>query len=232
MLRTVLLAGACLLGAAAAGDPQLVPGQRLEQVERVELVIDTAGIVTLGRSNGALLAGKQRNDEGWIVIALEPGRYPIELPDGPGDITAIPGHVDPMPAKGFLNRAVAQMSTGDFTGERLSLLACRARPGPPTIDAVARMLQGDLSRRDGRADEARELLQGAREGVEAYGNPTLIAFGADSLGQLALSEDDWELAEQCFERVRDLATDPGAKAFAISRLARTAAGRRDIELAR
>src|SRR6185436_2266866 len=232
MLTSVLLAGACLLGAAAGDDPKLVPGQRLEQVERVELVIDTAGIVTLGRSNGALVGGKTRSDEGWLVIDLKPGRYTIELPGGPGDITALPGPVDPLSAETFLNRAIAQMSSGDFSGERLSLLACRARPGKPSTDALARMLQGDLLRRDGRNAEARELLLGAREGVEAYGNPSLIAFGADALGQIALAEDEWDLAQQCFERVRDLATDPGAKAFAISRLARTAAGRRDIDLAR
>jgi CHAT domain-containing protein/Tfp pilus assembly protein PilF len=232
MLTSVLLAGACLLRAAAGDDPQLVPGQRLEQVERVELVIETPGIVTLGRSNGALVAGKDRSDEGWLVKDLKPGRYTIELPGGPGDITAIPGHVDPMSAESFLNRAITQMGAGDFSGERLSLLACRARSGKPTTDALARMFQGDLLRREGQTAEARELLLGAREGVEAYGDPTLIAFGADSLGQIALAGDEWDLAQQCFERVRDLATDPGAKAFAISRLARTAAGRREIDLAR
>lgn len=232
MLRTVLLACACLIGAGAGDDPQLVPGQRLEQIERAELVIETQGIVTLGRSNGEIVVDDRTSENGWLVIDFKPGRYTVKLPAGPGDITAMSGLVDPTSAEGFLNRALAQMSSGDFPGERLSLLACRARPGKPSTDALARMLQGDLLRRDGRTAEARELLLGAREGVEAYGEPTFIAFGADSLGQIALAEDDWDLAQQCFERVRDLATDPGGKAFAISRLARTAAGRRDLDLAR
>src|SRR4029453_9781307 len=68
MLRTVLLASACLLAAAAGDDPQPALGRRQGGVERVERVIEPAGIGTLGRSNGALVAGNTRSDEGWIVI--------------------------------------------------------------------------------------------------------------------------------------------------------------------
>ncbi|MHC5211430.1 MAG: CHAT domain-containing protein [Planctomycetota bacterium] len=230
MLRALLLTSLCLF---APEEVRLQPGQRLEGVERVELEIVSAGAYTLGRSNGALVIGGQRSDDGWLTVELEVGLHVVELPDGPGDLTALPGTIEPASTADFINRAIGQINAADFPGASISLLACRAqRSSTATSDGLALMFQGSLAQRGGRLVEARELLLASREAVDAYGESDLIAFSADSLGQVALELEDWGLAQECFERVRDLADGPAAEAYAVSRLATVAAGRRETESAR
>jgi CHAT domain-containing protein/tetratricopeptide (TPR) repeat protein len=235
MLQALLLCPLALLAPLvpfAQDEPRLLPGQRLEGVERAVLVVDSAGTYTLCRSNGALVLGEQRSEDGWLITELDEGDHTVELPDGPGDVSALSGAVASASSATFLNRAIAQVNAAEYPGATVSLLACRARPGPALHDGLARMFQGRLAQLDGRLAEARELLLGAQEAVDASGSPDLVAFAADSLGQVALALRDWELAQQCFERVAELMTDPAGKAFALSRQAQVAAERLDPERAR
>jgi CHAT domain-containing protein len=230
MMLPALLLAAFL--AVADEPPRLVPGQRLEGVERARLEVAEAGPYTLARSNGALVLGEQRSDTGWLVAELAAGAHEVVLPGGPGDVTAFAGAVEEASCATFLNRAIAQLNAGDLPAAGTSLLACRARPGQEAHHALARMFTGSLLQREERdLASARELLQGSREAVAGFG-PDLVAYAEDSLGQVALALGEWGEAQRCFERVREVATDAGIKAMATSGLAQAAAGLHDHDAAR
>src|SRR6188474_1187029 len=96
MLTTVLVTCLALQGATVADEPRLAPGNKLTQVDRVVLEVEIPGIYTLIRfPQGAIMMGNRRADDGWVLVDLKPGRHTFELPDGPGDITALPGAVQP-----------------------------------------------------------------------------------------------------------------------------------------
>jgi len=233
MLTTVLVTCLALQGATGADEPRLAPGHKLTQVDRVVLEVEHPGIYTLIRfPQGAIVMGDKREESGWVGVQLAPGRHTFELPDGPADITALPGEVQRASSGTFLNRAVAELNSGDITAAELSLLACRARPTSAVNDNLAQMFQGEVARRNGRLAEARELLLASKDAVEAMGDPAAIAAGTDSLGQVAIAEEDWDLAQQCFERLQSLSSGSGGRAYATSRLATIADGRRDVDRAR
>ena len=229
MLSALLLAAFLALPDEPA---RLAPGQRLEGVERARLEVVEAGTYTLARSNGALVLDGQRSDTGWLTAELAPGAHAVELPGGPGDVTALAGAVEAASCGAFLNRAIAHLNAGELPAARTALLACRARPGQATHHALARMFTGSLLQREGHdLALARDLLMGSREMVASF-DPDLVAYAEDSLGQVALVFGEWDEAQRCFERVREVAADEGIKALATSGLARAAAGRRDHDAAR
>ncbi len=229
MLSALLLAAFLVLPDEPA---RLAPGQRLEGVERARFEVVEAGTYTLARSNGALVLGDQRSDTGWLVAELAPGAHAVELPGGPGDVTALAGAVEAAKCSDFLNRAIAHLNAGELPAARTALLACRARQGKATHHGLARMFTGSLLQREERdLALARELLMGSREAVASFG-PDLVAYAEDSLGQVALVFGEWDEAQRCFERVREETADVGIKAMATSGLARAAAGRRDHDAAR
>jgi CHAT domain-containing protein/tetratricopeptide (TPR) repeat protein len=227
-----LLAAAAFLLAPPDEPARLVPGQRLEGVERARFEVAQAGAYTLARSDGALVLGERRGETGWLVAELPAGVHEVVLPEGPGDVTAFAGAVEEASCGAFLNRAIAQLNAGDLSAARTSLLACRARPGQAANHALARMFTGSLLQREGQdLDQARELLTGSLGAVSAFG-PDIIAYAEKSLGDIALARQEWDEAQQRFERVREVTTDAGIRALALSGLARAAAGRRDQETAR
>ncbi len=230
MLTFVL---ACSLLLQAGEDPRLAPGQRLEGVDGAWLEIAEAGTYTLARSDGALILDGERNDAGWLIAELAPGAHMLELPDGPGDVTALAGSVELASAADFLNRGIRHLDAAELPDARTALLACRARPGLSMHHGMARMMMGSLVFREGGdLQQARNLLIGSREAVVASGQLTLLASLEDYLGQVALALGDWNDAQQCFDRERAAAVDAGVKALATSRMAQAAAGRRDHDGAR
>ncbi len=229
MLPALLLAAFL---AVADEPPRLVPGQRLEGVERARLEVTEAGAYTLARSDGALVLGERRSDTGWLVAELAAGAHEVALPGGPGDVTVFAGAREEAECATFLSRAIHLLNAGDLPEARTALLACRSRPGTEAHHALARMFTGSLLQREERdLALARELLQGSREAVAGFG-PDLVAYAENSLGLVALALGEWDEAQRAFDRVREVTTDAGIQAMAISGLAQAAAGRRDLDAAR
>ncbi len=220
-----------LLAGSFVGDPQLLPGQRLEQIERAQLKIETAGTYTLGRSNGALALGDEQSAQGWIVADLEPGLHLIELPNGPGDLTALAGNVSRVTPSDFLNGAISALNTGQLSLAQTALLGCRAVPAPARHHGLARLLLGVVLQRQGvHLDQARELLMSGREAGKAFG-VDILALADNSLGHIALDIGAWNDATSHYEEVRSTSTDANLLAMASSGLAMAAAGRNEHELA-
>lgn len=234
MLCSLIVASILLLAGdgGATDDAPLLPGERLEDVGQARLEIDVAGLYTLGRSNGALVLGDRQSSSGWLVVELQPGSHTVELPDGPGDVTALVGAVDDGTAVEFLNQAIAKLNARELPAARAALLACRARPAAEQHHGLARLFLGVVLQRTGlHLEQARELLLNTRELALSFG-PDVVALADNSLGQVSLSLGDWGNARAAYERIRLAADDPNLRVMATSGLAQAAAGDRDHTLAR
>ncbi len=234
MFLRLIVAATLLLAAdeRATDDGLLLPGERLEDVAEARLEIGVAGPYTLCRSNGALVLGDQQSHTGWLVVELQPGRYTIELPDGPGDLTALAGAVDDGTAVEFLNQAIAQLNARELPAARTALMACRARPAAEQHHGLARLFLGVVLQREGlQLGQARDLLLSSRELAPSFG-PDIVALADNSLGQASLSLEDWANARAAYERIREAALDPNLRVMATSGLAQAAAGEGDHALAR
>lgn len=228
MWRAVFLAVSLI----SFGDAALRPGERLEAVTSAELQIEEAGRYTLARSDGALVLGASRSENGWLVVDLQPGTHRVELPGEPGDLTLLAGAIEEVSSTDALNGAIASLNAGELDAARTSLLACRARPAHPAHHALARLFLGIVYQRQGvELSEARALLLSSREAAAAFG-ADIVALADDSLAQVSLELSEWDDATAAFTRIREAASDPSRRVMATSGLAQAAAGRHEHDRAR